>query len=320
MSSPIADLSYRNYDGPIEAPRHRWWAIAKMSVRMVIARRGYWWAMLASGWYYLAMIFTLFVVDQLMGAAPQRPGAPAPSQQFLDRLVWKDQFLHGFSYGQLMMLMVALMVGAGAIANDNRANALLVYLSKPCTKLDYLIGKWFGVFVPLIAVVIVPGTFFFLYAAMSYRDQGFFSDPWIYPKFVFGCIAAAGFQASLVMGVSSFFNQGRVAGATYAGIYFLSNFFTQLMVIGFVQTSRGRGASEELSTISKLLYSSIDGQSIGAMKAILGTDGSPFFNLPTRQPMPPAPPGWLMATVMITVSLICLGMAWKRIRAVEVVG
>ena len=45
---------------------------------------------------------------------------------------------------QLFLLFIALLAGAGSIANDNRANALLVYLSKPCRKVDYLFGKWAG--------------------------------------------------------------------------------------------------------------------------------------------------------------------------------
>ena len=49
----------------------------------------------------------------------------AEFKTFLSRIVWQDQFLHGFSYGA-DHLIIALMLGSGAIANDNRANALLV--------------------------------------------------------------------------------------------------------------------------------------------------------------------------------------------------
>lgn len=320
MASPIADLSYRNYDGPIEAPRHRWWAIAKMGMRLTFKKRAYWWFMLMSGWYYLAMIFTLFLVDRFTPTVAQAAGQATQGNPFLDRLVWKDQFLHGFSFGQLPLLIVTLMLAAGAIANDNRANALLVYLSKPCTKRDYVAGKWFGVFFPLFLLMFIPATVFFLYAGMSYRNEGFFSDPWVYPKMLLVCAVAAGFHAGLCLGISSLFNQGRNAGAAYAGMYFLSNFFTQLMTIAFVSSNRGRGAAEAIPLLSKLYYASIDGMNIGAAKVILGTDGSPVFNVPSRMPPIPAPPFWMPLLIMGGLTVLGMLLAWNRVRAVEVVG
>jgi len=49
------------------------------------------------------------------------------------------------------ILCIALVVGAGAIAADNRSNALMVYLSKPITKGDYLLGKWMGIFLAIFS-------------------------------------------------------------------------------------------------------------------------------------------------------------------------
>ena len=321
MASPIADLSYRNYDGPIEPPRHRWWAIAKMGMRLTWTRKGFWVATLMAGWYYLGMIFVMFIVDQLAGSAPTPAGAPNPAQAFFERIVWKDQLLHGFSFGQLLMLIIALMLGVGAIANDNRANALLVYLSKPCTKLDYLAGKWFGVFLPTLVAVTLPATVFFLYAAMSYRAEGFFSqDPWAFPKALVVFAIAAGFHASLSLGFSSLFNQGRMAGAAYAGFYFLSNFVTQLMKVAFIEANdHGRSNEAVLPLVTKLYYCSVDGLNIGLFKALAGTDGTAFFNIPSRMSSIPAPPLWLPLAGIFTLSALGLLLAWRRIRAVEVV-
>ena len=38
-SSPIADLSYRHYDGPLNAPVARWWSIAKMTIQVAIKKK-----------------------------------------------------------------------------------------------------------------------------------------------------------------------------------------------------------------------------------------------------------------------------------------
>ena len=60
-ASPIADLSYRNYDGPLDSPEFRWWVIAKMGIRRAIKNRWYWVVMLLSGGYYAVMITILFI-------------------------------------------------------------------------------------------------------------------------------------------------------------------------------------------------------------------------------------------------------------------
>lgn len=329
MSSPILDLSYRNYDGPLDAPGKRWWAIAKATMRIAFKKKSMWVFMALSAWYYLAMIFVLFFVDQATSQAPSISGQPNPLDAFFARIVWKDQFMHGFSYGQINYLAIVLILGAGAIANDNRANALLVYLSKPVTKRDYLWGKWVGVFVPVLMTMLIPMLVFFLYGLMSYRDKGFLSqDPWMIVKLLITCPLAAAFHASLITGVSSMFNQGRLAGAAYAGFYFLSNFFTHLMGITYIGMSGGfRGAARSggadgpmADLVQRLWYGSIDGINIGLFKGVFQTAGSMPFGLPGRGLFIKAPPLWLPILVVGLLSSAMMFLAWRRIRAVEVVG
>ncbi|MBC8066363.1 MAG: ABC transporter permease subunit [Chlorobia bacterium] len=322
--SPIADLSYRNYDGELTDTRFRWWVIAKATIMMAMKKKAMWIYALLSGGYYFGMIFTLFVIDQMSVNTP--PGTPNPLKTFLGRLVWKDQFLVGFSYGQIWMLAIGLILGAGAIANDNRANALLVYLSKPCDKKDYLFGKWFGVFLPLLVVSAVPPLFFYFYGAMSYRENGFLSsDPLLIFRVIVMLIVGAAFNSSLIIGFSSMFNQGRMAGAVYAGFYFISNFFTQLMTLAWLGVSGGRRGHSDapegvVDLVGKLYYGSVDGLNIGMAKGVLGTDGSPPFGIPSPFKMVPAPSLFFSLGLIVIFSCLMMFIAWRRIRPVEIVG
>jgi ABC-2 type transport system permease protein len=313
--TPIADLSYRNYDGVIEPPARRWWTIAKMGIRLAMAKKSLYVAAAFSAWYYLIIIIMLFVITQISAGSP---ASAQVRQTVFGRLIWKDQFLHGFSYSQLILLLVALLIGAGSIANDNRSNALLIYLSKPVTKLDYLIGKWFGIFLPLLAIMVVPTVVFYFYGAMSFRAEKFISsDPWILPKMMLILPLSAMVHASLVLGVSSLFRTGRMAGAAYAGVYFLGYFFTTLMRVAHV-ASNGQGPA----ITRDLFYCSIDGLQIGIAKAILDTSGSPPFGAPnTRQIVPiGAPAWWVVIPIAFVVSFLACWVAWRQIRAVQVVG
>ena len=50
----------------------------------------------------------------------------------------------------IFVFFVTIYVGAGLIANDRRANALQLYLSKPLTRAEYIAGKLAILFVFLV--------------------------------------------------------------------------------------------------------------------------------------------------------------------------
>jgi ABC-2 type transport system permease protein len=321
MASPIADLSYRNYDGPLDPPIRRWWAIAQASMRLSLKKKGFWiLGSLSSYWFALLMIVFYFM-DTIAQNVPIGQKNP-----FLLQIIWKDQFLNAFSIAQLLLFIIALLIGVGTIANDNRANALLVYLSKPVTRLDYLIGKWLGIFIPITAVVAVPTLLFFAYCSMSYRDYGFFTeDPRLFWKLLLVILIPGTFHASVSLGISSLFNQGRLAGATYAGIFFMTLFFTKAMqVVSFI-TSQESGKTPAI--VKTLFYCSVDGIQIALAKIFLGTDGSPIFpgmNGGGRggNPVPviPAPNPTLFIGAFLLICGLSMLLAWWRVKAVEVVG
>jgi ABC-2 type transport system permease protein len=290
-----------------------------MTARLTLRKRFFWVLTGVAAWYYLVMIVTIFIAEQAAQAAGAQGGEGFT--QFLAGLVWHDQMLIGFSYGQLVFMAGALFAGAGVIANDNRANALLVYLSKPCTKFDYLFGKWMGVFLPMAAMIGLPSMAFYLYGVLSYRPYGFISqNPTMGLRMLLVIALAAALHASLIVGVSSLFNQGRLAGATYAGFYLITYLFTAMMA-GVWQVAAHGGDEATQRVLEYLFYFSIDGVNIALAKNILGTDGAPPFGFagPGAAAIVPAPPVLPFLAAFALLSLGFLWIAWSRIRAVEVV-
>lgn len=341
MSSPIADLSYRPYDGPLNSPSARWWVIAKVHTLKAFRNRFYWLFVALSGWYYLVVLTVVFVTQLMAGnAANVASGAGAGAEandiarqfQFVDRLLWKHQFLHGFSYGQLTFLIITLMVGAGAIANDNRSNALLVYLSKPCTKMDYLAGKFFGVWIPIFTAMVVPSLFFFLYGLMSYRGYGFGIYAPSFLNLLAAMALAAGLHTSIMLGISSLLKQGRVAGIIYGAMYMITNLFTFMIwtfwvtPVGDARSARpddvilGAESVHRSPVLQHAFYSSIDGLNIAITKAFLNVDGGNQFGTPPDPArLVPAPNGTAVFWIIIAICAFWLFVFWRRVRAVEVV-
>lgn len=316
VSSPIADLSYRNYDGPLNPPSARWWVIARTMTQQVFRNRLFWVYTVLSTWYYLVMFAIIFFAELSLATIRSSGGGGGPiNVDFLRNLIWKNQYLHGFGFGQLIFLFVALTVGAGAIANDNRANAMLVYLSKPCTKADYVIGKFMGVFLPIFTAMALPSTLFFLYGALSYRAYGFVADPSLFPRVLLAIGLGAALHSALILAISALLQQGRVAGTLYAALYLITNLFTQLMVIAWNNAEGTRPW-----WLQYAFYGSIDGAILGLTRAILGTSGGNVFGFTQRTFDPiPAPP--LVPILGIVLGIIALSMfiVWRRVRAVEVV-
>jgi ABC-2 type transport system permease protein len=313
----IADLSYRGYDGPLEPPMYRWWAIARMVMRLTIKKKGFWVWSIMSAWYFIILIGAFYLAETLTAGFGMAGGTAG----FFKAVVWKDQFLTAFSYAQIFYFVLALLVGVGAIANDNRANALLVYLSKPCSKLDYLIGKWFGIAALIFAVAAIPNVLFYLYCLLSYRQYGFWDqDHFMLPKLILMATLPAVLHASLSLAVSSLFKQGRLAGATYGALYFILYFLTTAFnVVRAVALASEQQGQKILDT---LIYLSIDGVQIGLAKVLLGTPGGPIVKAGVRQAafMPPIPNGLLFTGMLVVACAAGLGLAWSRIRAVEVIG
>ncbi len=319
-TSPILDLSYRSYDGPLDPPTFRWWAIAKLSMRQTWKKKGFWMWGLASGYWYLILMAVFYFADQFSSGVRNSTRVPSgvdPMRAFFEGIKWDVMFVNAFSISQLFLFIVALLLGSGAIANDNRANALLVYLSKPCDKKDYLIGKWVGIFLPIVLVTAAPTLVFYLYCLLSYQQYGFLSqDGWLGLRLLALCLVPGVFHASASLGISSMFSQARLAGATYAAVYFILLFFTKSM-----ETIYRAGGAPNI--VANLYYASVDGIQIGLAKVLLTTDGGSLFPAQvggSMQSVPPAPNGWLFAAIYFATCLGFLALAWKRVRAVEVVG
>ena len=331
----IANLDYRDYEGPLDSPRFRWWVIAREMCRQTFSRRIYWVLTLLSGWYYLVLMTVIFFVEQAMGgvsglaqsasngAAGGRGGrGPNPDQmgQFLDRLIWKHQFIHGFSCGQFYFFLIALLIGAATIANDNRANALLIYLSKPLSKTDYMVGKWVGVFIPMLTSVGLPSLIFYIWGAVSYQQHGFLSnDPFMFLKVSVAILTSSVLLTSLIVAISSLFNQSRIASASFAGVYVILRIFTVAMGIAWLDSQNPNGKIKQ-ALISNLSYFSLDRFNVGMMKISLDTAGSPWFGAPASAPELPVPNAGVVWAVFGALTLVSMAVTWKKIRAIEVVG
>ena len=121
------------------------------------------------------------------------------------------------------VFVITIYVGAGLIANDRRANALQIYLSKPLMRTEYIAGKAAVLFAFLLLVTLVPAMLLLLLQVIF---AGSFDVPEEEPVPVPGdhrrraAAGAAGdvHDAGAVVAVE----ERRYVGILYAGIIFFT--------------------------------------------------------------------------------------------------
>jgi ABC-2 type transport system permease protein len=279
---PIYEQTYRRYEARGPLRRVRFWPITREALRLILGRRAFLGLLMVAWGQFLFRVIQIYVVTKLPEAGRVLPVDGRLFGQFL-------------GIQTLFTLLLSIFGGAGLIANDLRTGAILVYLSRPLTRRDYVLGK-LGVLMALnLSVTLVPALLLYLIAlALAPQQFATWSLGWIGPA-----VVAHSFVLSLVMSlvalaVSSLSRSARVAGLAFFGLVFGLE-----IVRGILRALTGRPESALLSVQADL-------QSLG--NALFGiTDRA--FQLAWPYP----------AAVLAAVSLGCLAILRARVRAVEIV-
>ena len=125
---PIHDQSYRRYGGTRQPAQRAWLVIARSGIRGFLRRRPMI-GILFGSWIQLMVRLAMFYVSE---SVAQTAGLLGPTAKVFRDFLEQQNFF---------VFLLAVYVGSGLIAQDRKANALQIYLSKPLTRLDYIAGK-----------------------------------------------------------------------------------------------------------------------------------------------------------------------------------
>jgi ABC-2 type transport system permease protein len=304
-AAPIADVSYRSYDGPLRAHPLRFWIIARMMARLAVRRKGFWVLAVLAALPYVFPMFQLYIAGR----------DPTGAMKVLFRQPFNGLFYDafaGFGGAGLWLFLTALLAGAASIAGDFRTNALQIYLSKPVTRLDYLFGKWGGIFVVVGGVALIPALVFFIYCWASFNDQGFSRDqPYLWLQMLVVTLLPAVLHASLLVGFSAWLKRPLLAGGIYAALYFGGGILVDIIAIILRESHR-----EHEALVVKHL--SLPGLLSGIAQHVYRATPS-FFGMRMPGSSGERPDLMPMAAMFGALCVAGLIAAFVRVRAVEVV-
>jgi ABC-2 type transport system permease protein len=207
---PIHDQGYRRYGGERSAAGRRWTVITRAGVRMMLARKAFVGLLLLASLPFVIRAVQIYIVTNV----PQAQAfLQVTAATFRDFLVSQDVFVY----------FITVYVGAGLIANDRRANALQIYLSKPLTRVEYITGKLSILMIFLLLVTWAPAMALLLLQVLFSGDISFVrNNLHLIPAITIFSLLIAGTASVTMLALSSLSKSGRFVGILYTLVIFLS--------------------------------------------------------------------------------------------------
>lgn len=278
--SPIHDQSYRHYGGGRGVPGRSWTVIAWAGIKTMIRKRAFLGLLIFGLAPFLVRAVQMWISSNYPQAAILNP-TPETFRQFLEQ---QDFFV----------FVITVYVGAGLIANDRRANALQIYLSKPLMRSEYILGKLAVLFTFLALVTFVPAMLLLWLKVMFDGSFAFLrANLFLIPAITVGSLLQVVLASFTMLALSSLSKSARYVGILYVGI----TFFTSA-IYGVLYAITG---SSRVSWIS-----------IGAN---LSQVVDVIFRLKPRY----ATPWEVSLLVIVGLVVLSISVLERRVRGVEVV-
>jgi len=277
---PIHDQGYRRYGGS-RAPRGQAWSvITRAGLRTMLAKRMFLGLLLVAWFPFFVRAVQIYAAANMPQAAFLKPTAET-FRQFLDQQ-------------SIFVFFVTVYVGAGLIANDRRANALQIYLSKPLTRAEYVFGKLAILITFLLAVTWAPAMVLLLIQVAFAGNFTFFQNNlFLFPAITVFAAVEVITVAATMLALSSLSKSARYVAILYAMVLFFS------------------------SAIYGVLYAVTRSSSFSwiSLSADLEQVGNIIFRMPAKYDTP-----WPVSLLVIVMTVaVCGWVLERRVRGVEVV-
>jgi ABC-2 type transport system permease protein len=207
---PVYEQTYRRYEAREPLRTVRFWPITREALRLLLSRWAFlglvvlcWLPFLGFAIYLWAMTQFSQVPEGMLSALP-RGGAV---------------FALYFKWQLPLCLLLTTFGGAGLVANDLRTGAILVYLSRPLTRRDYVIGKLCVLMALNLAVTLAPGLLLYGVAcALAPAQFVTLELAWLGPAVALHALLLSLSLSLAALAVSALSKSGRVAGLAFFGL------------------------------------------------------------------------------------------------------
>lgn len=204
---PIHDLGYRPWSGQAGGSWARFTVISRAGIQVVLRNK---WVrrVLLAAWLptlFFAVLFfayeqylksaesdsrqriaSQFVISEMTEETPDfefvQEGLLSPDPARGRHLIWSWLLSTFLRLPQAVMTMLIVgMIAPPLIAKDIRTRAFLLYFSRPISRGEYVLGKFFVVAAFLAFITMVPALGCYVFGVALSSDPGAFFDTWDLP-------------------------------------------------------------------------------------------------------------------------------------------
>lgn len=208
--------------------------------------------------------------------------------------------------------VVAILVGPPLVSRDLRNNALPLYLCRPFSRTEYVIGKMSVLLILLSWITWVPQLLMFLFQSYLEGFAWLRSNLWIASAIIIGGFVWILLLALLSQTISALVKWRIVASGVMLGIVFIPSAFAGIVNLLF-QT---RWAN--IISLSALMWNITAGL-FGTFDRVSGRIQISDFNDTVREVLLYEPPLWASWAALFIFCAVCLAILHWKVKAYEVV-
>ena len=207
---------------------------------------------------------------------------------------------------------VALLVGPPLVSQDLRNNALPLYLCRPFSRTEYVLGKMSVLLILLSLITWIPQLLLFLFQSYLEGFAWFRTNLWLASAIFIGSAVWILLLALISQTVSALVKWRVVASGAILGLFFIPSVFGEFVNVVFL-TRLGN-----LVSIGALMRNISSGL-FGTFVETTGSFRIEEFNGTVREIILREPPLWISWTVLFVICAVCLAVLSRKVKAYEVV-
>ena len=285
----VYDRAYRRYEGPLTPERTRFLVLPRYAYEEILKSKVF----IA----FLVLCCVPFLAEAVIIYLHHNLSVLARLELPLDRLISIDARFFGELVVNLQCLFaffLALFVGPGLVSPDLRNNALPLYLSRPFSRAEYVLGKLAVLLILLSAITWVPALLLFVLQGALAGLGWLRGNAWMAGAILASSLAWIVTLSLLTLAISAWVKWKPVARIALLALFFVL-----------------RGWAEAINATLDTDW--------GGLLSLMRVNETVRASLFRLGPLPGAPPAWSAWLALAAVCLLSLWLLSRRVRAYEVV-
>ncbi len=301
----VYEHTYKQYEGRLTPERSRFLVIPRHAFRSVFQSK------LFTAFFVVCMVYPL--VAAILIYLHHNTQALGILQLRINELVPIDaSFFQWFLFVQgQFAFYLNLLVGPPLISRDVSNNALPLYLCRPFTRFEYVLGKMSVLFILLSVITWIPGLLLFLFQAYLEGAGWFASNIRIAAAIFVGSWVWIILLALLSLSISAWVKWRLAASAALFGIFFIPSIFGTMINELFITKI---GNLLNLSALSYAVWAGLFGTFTRNPQQVRVRSGGRMNFFTVLEP-----PLWSSWLVIALFCIFCLFLLYKKVKAYEVV-